>query len=259
MSADDSKIIPFGKYKGRLVDELLVDDPSYLQWLAGQDWFRAKFNVLHQVIINRGAEPEETPEHNALQVKFLDDEFCQRFMQHYAGEYAYTCLQEILSNQVERTQYEIADQKRCLEHSWYSNEEKMKVREKLQRLECRLTEQLKCRVDKVEFKIKQSIEERGADIVLRVTAVNRLHDIATELWGLYPCRNTNVYAHRGVAIEIKPLVGDHYPAVLRQMKRTGSNVLFVSEYTGQGATEEQFVKTMATAGIRVVFARELES
>jgi hypothetical protein len=42
------------------------------------------------------------------------------------------------------------------------------------------------------------------------------------------------------------------------MKRLGAGVLFVGEYTGQGATREQFVKTMATAGIRVVFAREVE-
>jgi uncharacterized protein (DUF3820 family) len=55
---DDGKgtVVPFGKYKGRLVEELLVADPSYLQWLCGQDWFRAKFVSLHQVIINRGAE-----------------------------------------------------------------------------------------------------------------------------------------------------------------------------------------------------------
>jgi len=43
------------------------------------------------------------------------------------------------------------------------------------------------------------------------------------------------------------------------MKRTGSAVLVVGEYRGQGATQEQFVKTMATAGIRVVFASELET
>jgi hypothetical protein len=42
------------------------------------------------------------------------------------------------------------------------------------------------------------------------------------------------------------------------MKANRSTVLFVGQYCGQGATEEQFVKTMATAGIRVVFARELE-
>jgi len=42
------------------------------------------------------------------------------------------------------------------------------------------------------------------------------------------------------------------------MKRTGSDALFVGAYTGQGATEEQFVQTMATADIRVVFARDVE-
>ena len=41
--------------------------------------------------------------------------------------------------------------------------------------------------------------------------------------------------------------------------RTGSDVFFVGEYAGQGATEAQFVQTKATAGIRVVFAREVES
>src|SRR5262245_25494151 len=84
MTADElgerANVIPFGKYKGRMIEELLIDDPGYLQWLTGQDWFRAKFNILHQVIINRGAEPEETPDHNALQVKFLDDDFCLRFV-----------------------------------------------------------------------------------------------------------------------------------------------------------------------------------
>lgn len=59
-------------------------------------------------------------------------------------------------------------------------------------------------------------------------------------------------------IELKPVVGDDYPAVLRQMKPNRSTVLFVGEYTGQGATEEQFVQTMATADIRVVFARDVE-
>jgi uncharacterized protein (DUF3820 family) len=34
-----SNIVPFGKYKGRLIEELLLDDPGYLQWLSGQEWF----------------------------------------------------------------------------------------------------------------------------------------------------------------------------------------------------------------------------
>ena len=35
MTDEAPKIIPFGKYKGRLIDEVLVDDPNYL--LAGDD------------------------------------------------------------------------------------------------------------------------------------------------------------------------------------------------------------------------------
>ena len=78
----EQNVVPFGKHKGKLIEELIADDPSYLEWLSGQDWFRAKYVNLHQIIINRGAAPEETPEHNALQVKFLDDDFCLRFMRH---------------------------------------------------------------------------------------------------------------------------------------------------------------------------------
>jgi uncharacterized protein (DUF3820 family) len=49
-------VIPFGKYKGSLLEEILVDDPSYVDWLAGQDWFRTEFPALHQVIIGFDAE-----------------------------------------------------------------------------------------------------------------------------------------------------------------------------------------------------------
>jgi uncharacterized protein (DUF3820 family) len=77
---DRANIVPCGKYKGRPIEEVIESDPAYLQWLSGQDSFRSRFGVLYQVIINRGAEPEETPEHNALQVQFLDDDFCVRFV-----------------------------------------------------------------------------------------------------------------------------------------------------------------------------------
>jgi hypothetical protein len=51
--------------------------------------------------------------------------------------------------------------------------------------------------------------------------------------------------------------GDDYPVVLRQMKANESKYLFVGQYVGTGATREQFIKTFATANIRVVFAEEI--
>jgi hypothetical protein len=37
------------------------------------------------------------------------------------------------------------------------------------------------------------------------------------------------------------------------MRASGSDVLFLERYTGTGATREQFIKTFATASIKVVF------
>src|SRR5262245_17332225 len=261
MADADPKIIPFGKYKGRLIDEVLVDDPNYLQWLAGQDWFRAKFNILHQVIINRGAEPEETPDHNAMQVRFLDDNFCLRFIRYYAGESLRAKLQAVLSNKAESVRTNVKELKSSLQyHLKYCPDDQDRIaniKQQIQRLERLLAEQISHRIDEVELKIKQSFEEGGVDVVLQIWARNNLHDIEIEMWEMYPRNADGRQLHRGVAIEIKPVIGDDYPAVLRQMKANGSNVLFVGEYRGQGASQEQFVKTMATGGIRVVFARDV--
>lgn len=68
-------VIPFGKHRGTPVDVLKETDPRYLDWLTAQEWFREKYANVYQIIINRGGETEETPEHNALQLLWLDEEF----------------------------------------------------------------------------------------------------------------------------------------------------------------------------------------
>lgn len=63
-------LIPFGKYKGQPI-EVLQHDQQYIDWLMGQDWFRTKYQMVYNVIVNNFGEPAETPEHNQMQVKFL--------------------------------------------------------------------------------------------------------------------------------------------------------------------------------------------
>jgi hypothetical protein len=82
---------------------------------------------------------------------------------------------------------------------------------------------------------------------------------------------------RDCHVEIKPSVADDYPAVLRQIKAArvyvasefyGSRthreqhvaacpVLFLSEYQGSGATEQQFIDIFEAEGIKVVFLDEV--
>jgi hypothetical protein len=70
-------IVPFGKYKNQPV-EVLAKDEGYCEWLVGQGWVAERYPALHTLIINHCGEPTETPEHNALQLRFLDGGLCRK-------------------------------------------------------------------------------------------------------------------------------------------------------------------------------------
>jgi uncharacterized protein (DUF3820 family) len=48
--------LPFGKYKGQLLEQIFDADPSYIEWLARQEWFRTEFPTLHAAIVELDAE-----------------------------------------------------------------------------------------------------------------------------------------------------------------------------------------------------------
>jgi uncharacterized protein (DUF3820 family) len=54
----EAHVMPFGKHKGKLLEEILVDDPNYIEWLAEQVWFRSEFAALYAVIADFNAEME---------------------------------------------------------------------------------------------------------------------------------------------------------------------------------------------------------
>ena len=70
----DNAVVPFGKYKGQPV-EVLASDRDYCDWLLAQAWFVQRYPQVHTLVINNFGEPTETPEHNALQIRLLDDHF----------------------------------------------------------------------------------------------------------------------------------------------------------------------------------------
>lgn len=77
ITTTEPKVIPFGKYNGTPIDEVIARDPRYIQWLMQQPWFREKYVTLVQNITNIHQGPsDETPEHNKMQRLFLDDAMC---------------------------------------------------------------------------------------------------------------------------------------------------------------------------------------
>jgi hypothetical protein len=288
MTDEAPKVVPFGKFKGRLIEEVL-DDPQFLswtQWALNQPGICERYASFCQIVINRGAAPEETPDHNAMQVKFLDDDFCVQFLACINPSYRAEALQALekyracdavlISKTIAYNSNELSRARSRLEEakawekpdSWlvkcYTEEQETAQRHIDHLLQIKL--QFQKSVSRLLFKIStREFEHSGIDVVLKIDARSADHDPYPEMpttlrWPSgVDWWSTILHEFPVLSIELKPVIGDDYPAVLRQMKRTDSTVLFVGEYRGQGATEEQFVKTMASAGIRVVFARDVEN
>jgi hypothetical protein len=52
-------------------------DAACCEWIHAQPWFHDKFAAVFAVIVNGGVVPDaDTPEHNKMQVLFLDVEMC---------------------------------------------------------------------------------------------------------------------------------------------------------------------------------------
>jgi len=235
-------------------------DASYLGWLDGQTWFRDKFIELHQTIINYNAEPAETPEHNALQVKFLDDDYCVRFAKA-AGVTGLQTFESGRLTEVERvTDYIAAEEKKIAELQAKLNQnpdgyfkkywsDEINDREKnsagwQRRLGLIRTAKPLVYICDREF------EMAGVDVTFTFGIMPDSLDLKTH-YALY-----ETWKFR---IEIKPAIGDDYPAVLRQMRSSKANKLLVSEFNAAGATRGDFVATFKTAGITVVFADRVET
>jgi hypothetical protein len=69
-------VVPFGKYRGEPVERLIADT-DYCEWLSAQAWFRERYGRIYQLVVNYGTEPQDSPEHNEMQARFLDENWCR--------------------------------------------------------------------------------------------------------------------------------------------------------------------------------------
>lgn len=67
------QIVPFGKYKGKLITELM-NDTEYLEWCKKQEFFK-KYPIIYNICVNQtitnNKQDSKTPEHNKIQAMFL--------------------------------------------------------------------------------------------------------------------------------------------------------------------------------------------
>jgi len=255
------KIVPFGKYKGQPV-EVLAQDKGYVEWMLAQDWFRERYASFHTLIVNNFSTDSETPEHNSLQVLFLDDAFCFSFLKYcedkWLNSLKYNPIADALKELREKfptVHKEIGEYVAKIRSKGQLVEWEQQKYNQAVKLEGDLTRLIVTMPEVLTYNVKfgRQFEVRGIDVVLDAWLTSNEKVPFRYRENESACISTD----KRFKIEIKPSVGDDYPAILRQMRVNGSDYLFTQKYTGIGATKQQFIQTMKLSGIEVVFREDL--
>lgn len=301
------RLVPFGKYKGQPV-EVMQMDTGYCEWLSTQDWFRERYaNVYQQVIINNFTEASETPEHNKLQMLFLDKDFYRKIESLLPVD-PYSIFKRQIVNAVTEIKGQIMSEENLLESyrrelqikEHYRSEEKRKeklaefanvapntleywrIEKTLKYLLSYSDEAAQKEISELEDRIKGQIEkieelkkQHNTIVLDRNNKAKYSYDVKTvefehSGWDVfvglkYKCgidiktkftsETEDCYEER--YIEIKPCLGDDFPAVLRQMKANskkigGTRILLIDEFSAVGATLEQVKQTFLLSDIYLI-------
>jgi hypothetical protein len=267
MSEKNEKLIPFGKYANQPV-EVLQNDPQYVQWLTSQPWFQDRYPAIFNVVINKFGEDEETPEHNRLQAKFLDEGFRMKMF----GKLLEKKNPEISSDLVMEKWNEFFEQFKNCERLLEAllNIEKYLEETKKSNLSFFSEESRKYEKQREDVKRTESLFRRNMDGIRRNYgwAFPHIEQKTSVIVGLpyfemkaVDCEfyGESIFGNYELKIEIKPEITDSYPAVLRQMRNNGSNILIFENFNSRGVDEKTMISFFETQKIDVFRFSDVEN
>lgn len=238
------QLISFGKYKGYPID-VLKTDPEYCEWLTGQQWFVQRYPQINTLIVNHFGLPEDTPVHNELQARFLEEVVVnqlirelfdtERMKQEASAYYSHTV--ENCRSRAGNTEKEIECDRmwsQCRKCKPFGDSFCDKAAKSAGEIE----------IEKVEF------ESSGWDVRIRASVKYGKYELGQD-------------AHLNIFIEVKPELGDDYPSFLRQMIANGAErsnhpenntryVLAYNIFTATNVQIEQVKNIFHGSGIDVV-------
>lgn len=238
-----SQLVTFGnKYRGQPL-EVLANDPGYTEWLMQQSWFRDRYPQVVQFIVNNFGEPGDTPEHNEMQARFLDVQWRTKFV---------ACLFPDRVDEWSNPEYTYQKF-----FGWLNRifEAKLGPSATMGSIH----KPIHCPV----LEVCEPIFEFGKSSVDVAFNFETIEIEFTEPQKR-DCRDVSFLFYKrlqpmDLLIEIKPTVGDSYPAFLRQINRSQCQYLLFRNFSAVGATEDQFRKIFAASNIRVVSEAEVEA
>jgi hypothetical protein len=266
--------LTFGKHKNEPF-EVLLQDPEYAMYLLSSMFNKLQHShpELLAFLINRFGMPDRTPAHNLIQNRFLDNSFALRFglvasdkIRRLRASLQAIDLPTAWRDHVHRTfgqcvSANVAELR--INNGKYVFERLSKEKERLLSEAEHIVvfdDEGECTTGIVDQPVRvvgMEFEDKGADV--RYAIISRCSIVARASGNHM---DESLVAHWGGSadfrVEIKPLVGDDYPAILRTMKAVRSQQLLVGEFCGTTASWADVVKVFSLSGITAVLLSEVE-
>jgi uncharacterized protein (DUF3820 family) len=268
MDSQTLPLVPFGKYKGQPITTLLKDT-EYLEWCKQQEFFK-KYPIVYNICVNQtittNNQSSKTPEHNKLQNMFLKKSFNIEFINKILR--LDKCIQ-LFNELYDTEEYKLYFGEQKFNHKDYGLE-KTYIKPIFETI-FNWDSILYVGIDdkgKIPFWGESKIKLNSRYFDKRKIIYNNLFKNHRNIGYTYgsddvsydfPSICTSLY------IEIKPLMGDDYPNVLRKMSSQikltnddeGKFILLIGEYASQHTTKEEIIEIFKLSKIRVVFINEI--
>lgn len=233
MSQDDlipiGKLVPLGKHKGQPL-EVLRGDPETQQWWRDHPSVAARHPYVIN-FINMFGEPSPTPVHNRFQIDFLNEDLRRRTFSRFAQE-------RILRR---ADLYQLASK---------TGEGPFLLHQIVETG----PPTFECEGVDVQFSGQFALQIRSKTEGLGLCSAVLSGEI--ELLREYP--HFVAFEESGtLRAELKPLLGDDYPAVLRSMCSKKANCLIYDSYDGC-VSYDQLKQFFASRGITALHRTEIE-
>jgi len=221
-----AELIPFGKYKGLPIEQLQAD-PQYTDWLLAQPWFEQRYGGIRTIIINNFKEASDSPEHNAMQARFLDKAFAF----------------SVASSFMKLTPFD----------KWK------------ERVDARLSTHENPKFHPANIGVE--FEVKGWDVVVSMHSLASwtINGEEANIYDNYlsPGKySRDVFWGGDCCIELKPSIGEDFPNVLRQVKSRnyGSNKnVLVESFQANSVSLEQVQEMFLTSGIHLLQLSDIKT
>jgi len=235
MNEVKQEIVPFGKFKGQPI-ERLYEDPSYVKWISEQDGIKQRYPQFYNLVINNfTSAPVDTPEHNEMQIKFLDPLYRLKLVFMFFPDFFTYDNNHFLENIREYYQVVLKYPKEYM----YGGSNLDTFRRLLFEM-----------YEKNLFESRKLLlfEDCGSDVSFHVSYGYSLYEFR-KIWSKV---ESHFFKDASFRIELKPSIGDDFPTVFREMKQHKSNLLILKNFTTSTITFDQLKQYFKTENISVI-------